>query len=218
MKRLIVFTILLSFLLAFPSLVYGYLLECGPDGNDPCIIGAYCPPNRCSGSSENVCCRTSGGCDLNGEPAHIDIWTYAYNATCRVHEATDINYQCKYYWQREICGVQDRCGPCAGESSYVASHVCAGRCNDYGCSTGGWYKTCCVDGQPIGQCSGGRCSVGTITAAEQTQCSSPTNTPGPSPTSGGGGGGCAYSNVKARSVGTAIKAALSLWLQHVATT
>jgi len=78
MRKFFVFTVLLYFFLAFPSLVNGYLPECG-DGDDLCQVGAVCPPGKCTGSSANVCCTTSGGCNLNGEPSHINQWDYAYN-------------------------------------------------------------------------------------------------------------------------------------------
>jgi len=152
--------------------------DCPTDcqASDPCLIS-----NCSSPQPSNVCCRPGVTC-----PGGYPTWNYAHDATCKVDQSDQFNTQCSWYWQYDNCRAADRCAPCSdGSGNYK---VCAGECNDSGCTTGGWYKSCCNSDGSWGSCSGGGCSQGTITTAGVTACTAgatppPGATAAPQPTS-----------------------------------
>ncbi len=141
-----------------------------PEANQDCALGVVCSTPLCSSSQpNNVCCRPGVSC-----PNGWQTWTYAHSAQCvvdrHIYSVTGgiIGVVCAWEWQQQNCSAADRCGPCVG-SQPAGESICAGICNDTGCASGGWYKTCCqVSGSIVagarlsgvrGSCTGnGGCS------------------------------------------------------------
>jgi len=120
----------------------------------------------CGEKPANICCGASGCSDC-------EAWCYKYDPICCVIKERGQAYA-SIAWEYNHCSAADRC--CSSPSQAI----CAGICDSGGCTTGGWYKTCCqVAGGAsagnrltgaTGTCSGGTCFSGTCVRA--TGCDS----------------------------------------------
>ncbi len=99
-------------------------------------------PVYCGSTPSNQCCGCPSSCA--GKPC----WTYRYDPICCAYKEYGADYwEYQWYWSYTECAAVDRC--CDGNG--VNQRVCAGICDTNGCTTGGWYKSCC-NGESPGVC------------------------------------------------------------------
>ncbi|MBU2577735.1 hypothetical protein KKA69_02775, partial [Patescibacteria group bacterium] len=121
------------------SLVGGQCLAYIDGYNCICSFSASC------GRPANICCTPDkferGECPVTWGYEHSP---YCVGASISCYGTGSGRYcitnnTCS--WLFTNCSAGDRCSPCNNASG--PEKVCAGICSDSGCTTGGWYKTCC---------------------------------------------------------------------------